>query len=131
MTTPSTRKITSTNFGNQHVLGEACVLNDALYRIGMRWKMQVLYSVSRGHASFGALKRELPNVSDHVLGRRLRELASEGLLEKIERGERRWTYTVTPRGRGLLDIMQQICDWEVASPPRAERGERAEMAAQR
>lgn len=119
MTTSSTRKVTSTNFGNQRLLGEACVLNDTLYRIGMRWKMQVLYSVSRGHVSFGALKRELPSVSDHVLGRRLRELVEESLLEKSERGERRWAYAVTPRGRELLEIMQRICDWEIAAAPRA------------
>ncbi|AKU93786.1 transcriptional regulator [Labilithrix luteola] len=115
-TQTSTRKTSSTNFGNQRILARACVLNDALYRIAMRWKMQVLYSVFRGHDSFGALKRELPSVTDHVLGRRLRELTAEGLLDKHPNGERRFVYTVTKRGRGLLDIMQRICDWEVAAP---------------
>lgn len=113
------RKITSTNFGNQHRLAETCILNDTLYRIGMRWKMQVLYAIHGGVQSFGALKKALPGVSDHVLGRRLRELVAEGLIEKSEAGEavadaQKRIYTATARGVALLAIMASICAWEAA-----------------
>lgn len=115
------RKITSTNFGNQHRLAQTCILNDTLYRIGMRWKMQVLYAIHGGVQSFGALKKALPGVSDHVLGRRLRELVAEGLIEKCEAGAgagvadaQKRTYTATARGVALLAIMASICAWEAA-----------------
>lgn len=78
----------------------------------MRWKIQVLYSIHLGQDSFGALKRQLPAISDHILGKRLRELAREGLVRK-DRRDRHPTYAVTPRGEALLDIMRQICAWEL------------------
>ena len=113
------RKITSTNFGNQHRLAQTCILNDTLYRIAMRWKMQVLYFIHGGVQGFGALKRALPGVSDHVLGRRLRELLDEGLIEKGAAGSdvadaQKPTYTATARGVALLAIMESICAWESA-----------------
>jgi DNA-binding HxlR family transcriptional regulator len=121
---PVMRKLTSTNLANQRALAEVCVLNETLYRIGMRWKMQLLYSVQHGCHHFAAMKRALPNVSDHVLGRRLRELLEEGLVAKVSSGPRRHHYTVTPRGAELLAIMQLICRWELepeAPAPGRER----------
>lgn len=110
----TTRKITSTNFGNQRELARACVLNDTLYRIGMRWKMQILYEIHHGAPTFGALKRRLPNVSVHVLAKRLRELVEEALLEKRELGRARTSYATSVRGASLLAIMNDICAWEQA-----------------
>jgi DNA-binding HxlR family transcriptional regulator len=112
----ATRKVSSSNFQNQRVLGSACVLNDTLYRIGMRWKMQVLYTIAHGERTFGALKRSLPNVSDHVLAKRLRELLDEQLIDKLVAGPRRTSYVTTARGAALLSIMADICAWEMASP---------------
>lgn len=109
----TTRKTTSTNYVNELVLSAACPVNDALARLAMRWKMQVLYSVSRGDDSFGALARRLPSVSAHVLARRLGELVRERLLEKHPRPSRRVGYSVTARGEQLLEIVRAICAWEV------------------
>ncbi len=106
------RKVTSTHFANQRVLARACVLNETLYRIGMRWKMQVLYEVHHGTPTFGALRRRLPEVSDHVLAKRLRELVGEGLLDKQDLTRTRTRYHVTARGASLLAIMGELCAWE-------------------
>jgi DNA-binding HxlR family transcriptional regulator len=111
------RKLSSSNYANQQALARCCVLNDTLYRVGMRWKMQVLFCIEQGICSFGALKRELPGISDHVLGKRLRELQAESLLDRDALG----SYTPTPRGRKLLAIMQDLCGWELESPPSRTR----------
>ena len=54
------RKETSSNSQNQRELVRACVLNDALARIGLRWKMQVLFSIHEGAESFSVLTRVSP-----------------------------------------------------------------------
>lgn len=113
---PAPRKTTSSNFGNQRALATACVANDTLTRIASRWKMQILFFIHSGACSFGALKRSLPSVSDHVLATRLRELTGEGLADKHATSQRRHEYRVTPRGARLLDIVAQLCDWERADP---------------
>lgn len=109
----TSRKLNSSNYVNQRALARCCVLNDTLYRVGMRWKMQVLYGIEQGICSFGVLKRELPGISDHMLGKRLRELQDEGLLGRDAHG----SYATTARGRKLLAIMQELCDWELESGP--------------
>ena len=76
------RKPTSTNAENQRALVRVCPLNQALPRLGARWKMQVLHGIAHGITTFGALKRALPGVSDHVLAMRLRELVEEALVER-------------------------------------------------
>ena len=113
---PAPRKIESANFTNQRALADACVVNDALTRVGARWKMQTLYAVQQGVATFAALKRGLPNVSDHVLATRLRELVAEGLVDKLATSQRHHAYRVTPRGAALLEIIAALCDWERAAP---------------
>lgn len=110
----SARKEASSNAQNQRTLARACVANEVLERISRRWKMQILYSIRRGVGTFGALKVELPGVSDHVLGRRLRELTLEGLVLRREvtgAAPPRATYAITRRGGALLAIMQGLCDW--------------------
>lgn len=111
----TSRKVASTNYVNQQALARSCVLNDTLYRVGMRWKMQVLYCTEQGICSFGALKRELPGISDHVLGKRLHELQAENLLHRCDLGR----YRATPRGRKLLAIMQELCGWALETEAEA------------
>jgi DNA-binding HxlR family transcriptional regulator len=121
----SARKEASSNAQNQRTLARACVANEVLERISRRWKMQVLYSIRRGVGTFGALKVELPGVSDHVLGRRLRELTLEGLVLRHEvagAAPPRATYAITRRGVALLSIMQGLCDWAEGEPTAPARG---------
>lgn len=108
---PAPRKLASTNFTNQRALADTCVVNDVLTRIGARWKMPTLYAIHHGVQTFAALKRALPNVSDHVLATRLRELVAEGLVDKQSLPQRHHAYRVTARGAALLEIVAALCDW--------------------
>jgi hypothetical protein len=76
----SGRKVGSSNFLNQQRLAEACVANEVIARISLRWKMSVLYSIDTGARSFAELKRVHPTLSDHILAARLRELRREAVI---------------------------------------------------
>lgn len=108
-------KETSTNALNRRALGRACVMNEVLARVSLRWKMQILFTVHAGHSNFAALKRELPEVSDHVLAHRLGELVDEGLAVRDESKAEgtRVRYAVTEKGRALLQICEELCAWEL------------------
>jgi DNA-binding HxlR family transcriptional regulator len=108
------RKVSSSNFVNQQGLADACVANEVLTRIALRWKMSVLNAIDSGACSFGALKRTHPTVSDQVLAKRLRELTEEDLLIRHARADGSVSYTVTDRGVALLPIVRALCSWAVA-----------------
>ena len=107
------RKMTSTNSRNRIVLGESCVLNDALGRLALRWKMPVLHAIANGATTYGELRKVLSTVTHQMLAKRLRELVDEGLALKIEgrRGEGP-RYAATPAAEAVLAIMRDICAWE-------------------
>jgi DNA-binding HxlR family transcriptional regulator len=130
------RKPTSTNSRNQLVLGRFCVLNDTLARISLRWKMQILHALREGPVTFSALKTALPEVTDQVLAKRLRELAAERLVATSRTVRRAVSeratgpYALTARGAALLKIMHDLCAWELASDPiDSVRSERAGLHA--
>jgi DNA-binding HxlR family transcriptional regulator len=107
------RKATSTNSQNRLSLGEACVLNDALARLALRWKMPVLHAIASGTSSYGELRAKLPEISHQMLASRLRELVAEGLAVKVSGDDARAPrYAVTNAAREVLAIMEEICRWE-------------------
>lgn len=107
-------KDSSMNAHNLKVLAASCQVNDILKRISPRWKMQILYSISKGLKQFSLLKRAFPSLSDQILGRRLAELVEEGLIEKkilLDTVPTQITYSITPIAIKLLDIISDLHQW--------------------
>ncbi len=105
------RKLGSSNFLNQQQLAQSCVANEVIGRISLRWKMSVLFAIDSGNRTFAELKRTHPNLSDHILAARLRELRREGLITKDDQAKQRPVYTATVRGSSLLKIIGALCVW--------------------
>lgn len=107
-------KETSTNAHNQKVLAKSCEVNEILTNISPRWKMQILYSVSKGVQQFSRLKESFPSLSDQVLGKRLGELTEENLVSKMVLTDKTPTqivYEVTEKGKELLSIILDLHIW--------------------
>jgi DNA-binding HxlR family transcriptional regulator len=107
-------KESSTNTFNLKVLAGSCEVNEILESISKRWKMQILFSISKEVNQFSLLKRAFPSLSDQVLGKRLGELVTEGLAEKIMVEHTcpfQIIYSTTEKGRALLVIIQELHAW--------------------
>jgi DNA-binding HxlR family transcriptional regulator len=78
--------------------------------IGCKWSVSVLTEVGRGINRPGALERAITGISTKILSERLRRLTLFELLNKKSFAEvpPRVEYTLTPLGRKLLAIIQQI-----------------------
>jgi DNA-binding HxlR family transcriptional regulator len=78
--------------------------------IGCKWSVSVLLSIGAGVNRPGSLERHIDGISTKVLSERLRKLTSYGLLEKRSFAEvpPRTEYSLTPSGRDLVRIIQQI-----------------------
>ncbi|MCJ7934467.1 MAG: helix-turn-helix transcriptional regulator [Chryseobacterium sp.] len=108
------RKENSTNAVNEQFLFGICELNSAVSIISGRWKSQIIYSISEGNNRFHLLKKELPNISEQVLGRQLKELETHRLIVKKEipgTVPAGIEYLLTNKGKEVVPILKSLCEW--------------------
>lgn len=81
--------------------------------IGRRWTGAILRALLRGVSRFGDLAAAIPDMSDRMLSERLKELESEGIVERhvIPAMPVRVEYHLTPKGRALESVVQTILTW--------------------
>ena len=61
---------------------EMASFRTALDVLSGKWKLEILWHLSLGTKRFGALRRELPGITQHMLTARLRELEAAGLIRR-------------------------------------------------
>src|SRR5882672_7628852 len=94
----------------------------AIELIGKRWTGAVVKALIPAPARFNQLLSGIPGISDRVLTERLRELESEGLVERlVDPGPPvRVSYRLTARGRALSPVIASVDAWAadwMAAPP--------------
>jgi DNA-binding HxlR family transcriptional regulator len=108
------RKKQSSNFQNEQVLFQVCERNSAISIVSGRWKAQIVYFISKGADRFHLLQQKLPEISEPVLARQLKELEGHAILMKTEitgvvpAGIR---YVLTNKGVDLVPILDSLCQW--------------------
>ena len=97
------------------VLGNyRCHFELTLQLIGGKWKLLVIYFLSLQKViRFGQLRRTLPEISERMLVRQLRELEEDGLVSRKVYGTvpPRVDYALTPLGESLMPIMESLKVW--------------------
>jgi len=85
----------------------------AIELIGKRWTGAVVKALMPGPARFNQLLTGIPGISDRVLTERLRELETEGLVERlVDPGPPvRVSYRLTARGKALEPVLVAVGDW--------------------
>jgi len=92
---------------------EPCPIRGVLDRIGDQWSFLVLLSLADGTLRFNALKRQIGDVSQHMLARTLKRLEQDGLVTRtlFPVIPPRVDYTLTPLGQSLLVPMRGLVAW--------------------
>ncbi|MGH7921703.1 MAG: winged helix-turn-helix transcriptional regulator [Candidatus Dormibacteraceae bacterium] len=90
-----------------------CPLTAALSAMGGKWKLILVFHLSRAPRHFAALREGCPGISPKVLAEQLRELANDGIVDRREIGEvpAPVFYSLTPYGRSLLPIVESVRQW--------------------
>jgi DNA-binding HxlR family transcriptional regulator len=95
--------------------------------IGGKWKLLIMYLVSNGINRFGKMSMMLRSISKQMLTTQLRELESDGIIERKIYAEipPRVEYFLTPKGQSLLPIIALMKDWgqHHLQPERQEMGD--------
>lgn len=90
-----------------------CPVEDWLAFLGHRWNALCLWHLSISPKRFSEMVEALPGITAKVMTERLEALVGRGLVVRAEiPGYPRGTlYEITPRGRGIVAILDQIERW--------------------
>ena len=91
----------------------ACPVETTLSLIGSKWKVLILRDLLPGTKRFGELKKSIGHVSQKVLTNQLREMESQGLVNRKVYAEvpPRVEYSLTDLGLSLKPILDAMWDW--------------------
>ena len=101
-----------THLGRPNPVG-GCPLTAALAAIGGKWKLIILYWLAESPKHFAALRRVMPGISQKVLTQQLRELVSDGILQRKPKGAipAPVEYSLTDYGRSVLPLVEDVRLW--------------------
>ncbi len=90
-----------------------CGVDAAMDVVGGKWKVLILWALGERVRRFGALRRELPGVTEKVLAAQLRELEADGIVHREEYPEvpPRVEYSLTARGVALNEALAPLGRW--------------------
>jgi DNA-binding HxlR family transcriptional regulator len=94
---------------------EACCshYHRAVELIGKRWTGAILFVLMDGPLRFSEVKQLVPELSDRLLSERLKELESEGIVERqvIDDTPVRVQYRLTDKGAALQPVVRTLKSW--------------------
>ena len=95
---------------------ESCPIFAALNTLQGKWKNNVLCELCQKDVlRFGELKKALPSITNTMLTATLRELETDGLVNRVQYNEipPHVEYSLTEKGNDLLPIFYEIAKWGV------------------
>jgi DNA-binding HxlR family transcriptional regulator len=90
-----------------------CGLDAALAVIGGKWKPLILFHLAHGTRRYGELRRAVGGVSDKMLIQQLKELHTDGVIDRLDYNEipPKVEYSLTTFGRTLAIALGPLCVW--------------------
>ena len=90
-----------------------CPVATTINLIGNKWKLLIIRDLLNGTKRFGELRKSLTGISQRVLTENLRELETDGLLNRKVFAEvpPRVEYSLNDTGLSLKPIIETMADW--------------------
>ena len=93
---------------------ESCPeFHQAIELIGRRWTGMVVRSMLNGATRFCDIAVAVPNLSDKMLAKRLKELESQGIITRTVTADTpvRVDYALTAKGHALESVIEAMGKW--------------------
>ncbi|MHC5267901.1 winged helix-turn-helix transcriptional regulator [Enterococcus sp. LJL98] len=95
---------------------EYCRVEDALGILVGKWKPIILLKLLKeGTKRFSELKRSMPNITQKMLTKQLRELEEEDIIERVVYPQvpPKVEYSITEYGKSLEPILEAMNEWGI------------------
>ncbi len=102
-----------------------CPAARALEVIGEKWSLLVVRDLLAGPRRFSELRRSLAAITPKWLSQRLRELEEAGIVEREAASQREVWYRLTPKGRALAPVVEDLVVWGIEYAADAPRPDEA------
>jgi len=91
----------------------SCPVEATIDVIGGKWKPVILWHIKEKPMRFNEIRSILPNVTQGVLTRQLRELEADKIVNRRVFAEvpPRVEYSLTSFGETFIPILDNLCEW--------------------
>jgi DNA-binding HxlR family transcriptional regulator len=88
-------------------------LHETVELIGKRWSGAIVFVLLDGPLRFSEVKHLIPDLSDRLLSERLKELESEGIVQRRcgNAGAAKVEYALTDKGEALEPAVRALKSW--------------------
>jgi len=93
-----------------------CPVTHCLNRIGGKWKIMIIYVISKNCNRFSTIQKVMPDISKQTLVNQLRELEEDNIIERTVFAEMppRVEYRISGYGQTLMPVIGVLQDWGLA-----------------
>ena len=90
-----------------------CSVEAAISLIDGKWKCVILFQLLRGTLRFNEIRRRVPGVTQRMLTNQLRELETDGLIQRHVYAEvpPKVEYSLSPLGRSMEPVLLALKIW--------------------
>ena len=90
-----------------------CSLDAAMYMIGGKWKLFIIWNLKDEKKRFNRLMRLIPQITQKMLTQQLRELERDNIVhrEVFPQIPPKVEYSLTEAGEKLVPIIKSLCLW--------------------
>jgi len=88
-------------------------IDPAITLLTRRWGPQLLLELNRGSTRYSELFRALPGISQRTLSAKIVQLQATGIIEQVHGTTGRPRYSLTSKGRGLVQLFDSLATFTV------------------
>ena len=91
---------------------EQCPMEIGVNVLSGKWKLKILWQVSKGAGRFSELQRGLGKITTKTLTQQLRELEEQKILARTVYPDNppKVEYTLTELGQSIHPVLKSLCD---------------------
>jgi len=82
--------------------------------VGGKWKIEIIYVLSKGPIRFGEIKRLLTPITQQMLTKQLREMEKDNLINRkvYDVVPPKVEYSLTDFGISFKPVLNELCKWK-------------------
>jgi len=92
---------------------DQCPMEIGLNILSGKWKLKILWQISKGAVRFNELQRRLGQITTKTLTQQLRELEEQKIIQRTVYPDNppRVEYSLTELGESIQPVLKSLCDW--------------------